>query len=139
MHHLAAGALGNALVLAAGDERLSAAYAVEDKLLTAHIQFAQHIVQQQDRVLARFVKVNFTLGKLYRQCRRPRLTLTCKAACVLTVYRDDKIVLVSAGETLLRLYLRRAVALLMLAQVVEYLLRRAERISDRRHGAVLYT
>ena len=73
--HLPAGALGDALVLTAGDQRLSAADTVEDKFLPPRIELGEHVVEQQDRILAGLFQKNLAFGQFEGERRRPCLTL----------------------------------------------------------------
>ena len=62
-------------VLAAGDHDLTRRYAVEHKVLTAAVKLAEHVVEQQHRILAILVEEQLTFGKFKRQCAGPERQL----------------------------------------------------------------
>src|SRR5699024_10851464 len=74
------GAAGYSVVLAAGYQGLSAADAVQYKLLPARVQLAEHIVEQQHGVLARLLQMYLPLSELYRERRGALLPLRGKGA-----------------------------------------------------------
>ena len=76
-------ALGNAVVLAAGYKRLAAAYAVEDELLPPRVQLAQHVVEQEYRILLRLLQVYLPLAELDGEGRGALLAWEAKVRALL--------------------------------------------------------
>ena len=105
---------GDFLPLAAGDEGLAAADAVQNEFLPAWVQLAQNIIQQQNRVFPAFLQVDFPLRQLQGQGRRPGLALGGKASGQFLVDENVDIILMAAGEALAAVQLRFPVGLLML-------------------------
>ena len=67
-------------VLAAGDHDLTRRYAVEHKVLTAAVKLAEHVVEQQHRLLAVLVEEQLPLGEFKRQCAGPHLSLRAEGS-----------------------------------------------------------
>ena len=107
--HAAAGAFGDARVLAAGDERLPAADAVEHERLPLRVELREHVVEHKHGVFVKLVVEDLPLGELERQRRRACLPLRGERARRLTVDVDEQIVLVRAREALSAVKLRAAV------------------------------
>ena len=74
------------VVLAAGDERLSAAYPVEYELLPPCVQLAEHVVEQQHGVFSRLLQVYFALGQFDAQRGSALLALGREGARALAIY-----------------------------------------------------
>ena len=66
------------VLLAAGDEDLTAGDAVEDKFLPAGVQLGEHIVEQEDGRKARQLAENVALSKLEGERRGAGLALRGK-------------------------------------------------------------
>ena len=110
--------MGDALVLAAGDERLAAADAVEDELLAGGVELGENIVEQEDGIFARLGKEKIPLRELEGEGGRARLALGGKAPGGGAVDGDVQIVLVRAREAEAGFDLGAAVRLLMVAEGV---------------------
>lgn len=74
MEHLPAQKDRQPIIFAAGNEHLSPRDAVENELLPAGIQLTENVIQQQHRVFAGGVLVDFPLRQLQRQSRGAGLT-----------------------------------------------------------------
>ncbi|CAN3974300.1 Stp1/IreP family PP2C-type Ser/Thr phosphatase, partial [Dysosmobacter welbionis] len=98
MEHLPAQKDRQPIIFAAGNEHLSPRDAVENELLPAGIQLTENVIQQQHRVFAGGVLVDFPLRQLQRQSRGAGLTLGRVGFGLPAVDGDDQIVLVGAGE-----------------------------------------
>lgn len=68
------------VLLAAGDEDLTAGDAVEDKFLPAGVQLGEHIVEQEDGRKARQLAENVALGEFEGERRGAGLSLRGKSA-----------------------------------------------------------
>ena len=87
------------VVLAAGDEYLSALYPVQDVFLPPGIQLAEHVVQQHHRILAHGVFMDLPLRQLQAQRRRAYLPLRAVLPGAASIDENLHIVLVGAGQT----------------------------------------
>ena len=61
--------------IAAGDDGLSARRMFDDIALPGAVQFAQNVIEQQNRVFAAVTEKHLAFGKLHGERRRPGLAL----------------------------------------------------------------
>ena len=112
---LTAGAVCNAFPFAAGNQGLTTADAIQNKLLSAGVQFTEHIVQQQYGIFPKFLQMDFPLRQFDGKSRSSCLTLRRKASCRHFIDEDFNIVFVTPGQAASAVNFRFAMAFLKAA------------------------
>ena len=98
MEHLPTQKDRQPIIFAAGNEHLPPRDAVENELLPAGIQLTENVIQQQHRVFAGGVLVDFPLRQLQRQGSRPGLPLRGILFCLPAIDPHCQIILVGTAS-----------------------------------------